>query len=101
MQAVAASARAGRRCGRGRGGRRLLELLLVDFALLGPAVLEPDFHLETKRDFFNSVFRRAEIARYHQISCHVTVRVSLLTCSGFVSMSTVVTTINQSCDQSN
>lgn len=59
MQAAAASAPAavgaGRRCGRGRGGGRLLELLLADFALLGPAVLEPDFHLETKRDFLASV----------------------------------------------
>lgn len=37
------------RGGRGRGGGRLLELLLVDLALFGPAVLEPDLHLEQKK----------------------------------------------------
>lgn len=42
----------GRRRGGGRGGGRLLEFLLVDFALLGPAVLEPDLHLEQKKRFF-------------------------------------------------
>lgn len=44
----------GRRRGGGCGGGRLLELLLVDFALLGPAVLEPDLHLEQKKSFFYS-----------------------------------------------
>lgn len=49
-----AAAGAGGRCGRGRGGGggRLLELLLVDFALFGPAVLEPDLHLEVTRSCF-------------------------------------------------
>lgn len=51
MEAAASSAAvgAGGRGGRGRGGGRLLELLLVDFALLGPAVLEPDLHLEQEK----------------------------------------------------
>lgn len=35
-----------RRRGRGRGGGRLLELLLVDLALLCSPVLEPDLHLD-------------------------------------------------------
>lgn len=35
--------------GRGRGGGGLLELLLVDFALFGPAILEPDLHLEMRK----------------------------------------------------
>lgn len=34
--------------GRGRGRGRLLELLLVDLAFLGPTVLKPDLHLERR-----------------------------------------------------
>lgn len=44
--AASAAAGAGRRRGRGRGG--LLELLLVDFTLFGPTILEPDLHLEVR-----------------------------------------------------
>jgi len=43
-----AAAAAGRR-GHGRGGCRLLELLLVDLTLLGSTVLEPDLHLRKKK----------------------------------------------------
>lgn len=43
-----ASVAPGGRGGRGRGGGRLLELLLVDLSLLRPAVLEPDLHLEQR-----------------------------------------------------
>lgn len=49
--ASAAAGAGGRRgCGRGRGG--LLELLLVDFALFGPTILEPDLHLEVRKSCF-------------------------------------------------
>lgn len=40
-----------RSCWHSCGGGWLLELLLVDFAFFGPAVLEPDLHLEQKNSF--------------------------------------------------
>lgn len=46
--ASSAAVGTGWRGGRGRRGGRLLELLLVDFAFFGPAVLEPDLHLEQR-----------------------------------------------------
>lgn len=49
---VGATAGAARGCGCGRGGGRLLKLLLVDFALFGPAILEPNLHLEMKNKRF-------------------------------------------------
>lgn len=49
---VEAAAGAGGRRGRGGGRGGLLELLLVDFALFGPTVLEPDLHLEVRRSCF-------------------------------------------------
>lgn len=46
--AASAAAGAGGRRGRGRGRGGLLELLLVDFTLFGPTILEPDLHLEVR-----------------------------------------------------
>lgn len=49
---VEAGTGAGGGCGCGRGGGGLLELLLVDFALFGPAILKPDLHLEMRKKVF-------------------------------------------------
>ncbi len=51
---------AGGRGGCGRGGGWLLKFLLVDFALLGPAVLEPDLHLEQQKRCFVCIFRQTK-----------------------------------------
>lgn len=49
---VEAAAGTGGRRGRGCGRGGLLELLLVDFALFGPTILEPDLHLEVRKSCF-------------------------------------------------
>lgn len=51
------SAVSGGRGGCGGGGGGLLELLLVDFALFGPSVLEPDLHLQAWNSCQNSIWR--------------------------------------------
>lgn len=51
VEAATTAAAAGG-CGCARGGGGLLKLLLVDFALFGPAILEPDLHLEMRNRCF-------------------------------------------------
>lgn len=71
---TAAATAADGRSGRGRGGGRLLQLLLVDFPLLRSSVLEPDLHLEQMDSCQNFIWSNT---RRSDINCSFKSRINL------------------------